>query len=1197
MANSSNTNSNIDINDLVEAINDLVSELKNEKASGGTGGKRSGGLLFGSGNGRAGMAAKYMKRRGDAFQDRSEYYEKRANNIFNKNSTKLASKALGGLSKGFGKAASVTTKFAGKLAGPFGVALDLAISGLNMLAQATGDYMKYTAKMYKNQEIQEKIQFERSKQEYILRNQMNIEDVSAKGDIQLKMLETQSATMLEALKITSGQYVKAVEVSVGSLTKGINESAYDAAAYSIDAAAEIQKLNLHQTQREQQFGLFKGFREFQKESKLAGMQADIGVTEAKTIADMRKQLIDREIDTSKNYIQKAFRDQSNNMLDSEGYTLGEKTGGTTTDFFDSSKKMTTYDRLEDYGVGGPYKKKYMNGLSALNMASDLGDLTGLGMLGLNLANPLREGIEEQLRAGIDYMNQNLTQTADTVKTKTEQQYKLAETQYDYNVKTQEKILDINTQEAETLIDAAKEVRKTYLNLAHEVEKYTINFEKNSNDLAKNFGYTNEKQLRAFQYSMYEISLAGAEFGRTAEETMKLQAEYINQTGRNKFFNGTDTKKLFALGSILGDDGLAASYASEMEIFNAGVSTSVDMLGEALEDVNRMGLNGRKYTKTIVESLKMAQKYNFRGGTKGMMDMAKWAENVRFNMSSLGGMLEKVMEGGLEGVITQGAQFQVLGGHAAMNADPIAMMFESFADPEAYAKRILDMTKGYGSVNKETGETTFSGSETMMLRQMAKVAGMQPEELMNIVRANNKKQSVVKQLGSEFNETEQSFISNGAVYDRESGEWKVKVKNGNKYEEKAVSDLTKEDINRLMPETHQERIEDYMRTIIDLEQKTKGEEETEKLITSNATLANTIEQIETRVSAAMENFNNNFPKLLEEVNAGQRLATEQYKGFMETAKLGNEAIDNKAAQIQETANNLSLALQETERIIREANAKIAGAAQIEVTKPDIYGNSSQSSNNTSSLWNSVSNETKHLRAGEEAPSSFIKKYTGNSKYGDYIVRIEGKELLTQKGAEQYNYEQKLNSYGNEVSKIAYGIDNGSSSPLAPNKVKIPSWQALDKANKLAQTVSYNNGKQSPWNSVKDGIISNANNSPIVSAASNVTKIGDGLVQSDPKDVAIFAKEGGVIGNFLYTLDKKLDYALGGNKSLSFDTLKVEMDGNLELTSGGQTMNIMEMFRNEPTLLRSLARMLVKELSSSMNGGRGSNSVGISNEWRL
>ena len=118
-------------------------------------------------------------------------------------------------------------------------------------------------------------------------------------------------------------------------------------------------------------------------------------------------------------------------------------------------------------------------------------------------------------------------------------------------------------------------------------------------------------------------------------------------------------------------------------------------------------------------------------------------------------------------------------------------------------------------------------------------------------------------------------------------------------------------------------------------------------------------------------------------------------------------------------------------------------------------------------------------------------------------------------------------------------------------------------------------------MNDGIIA-SNNKPIISQASNITKINDGLVQSNPKDVAIFAKEGGVIGNFLDNLYSDVHSVMGG--SMSMDSVKVEISGSLDLSSGGQSVNIINELQNNPVLRRSLTKMLSEQISSAMNGGR-------------
>ena len=102
--------------------------------------------------------------------------------------------------------------------------------------------------------------------------------------------------------------------------------------------------------------------------------------------------------------------------------------------------------------------------------------------------------------------------------------------------------------------------------------------------------------------------------------------------------------------------------------------------------------------------------------------------------------------------------------------------------------------------------------------------------------------------------------------------------------------------------------------------------------------------------------------------------------------------------------------------------------------------------------------------------------------------------------------------------------------------------------------------------------------------NVTQIHDGLVQSDPKDVAIFAKEGGPIGKFLNDLTADVHTALG-NGGMNGGKINIELSGKLELSSGGQAINILEEMRKNPLFVRNLTQLLAENLSQAKNGGRG------------
>lgn len=985
---------------------------------------------------------------------------------------KVGSVATKGLGM-FGKALGSVTKVMG---GPYFQIILKTITLFDELAKAVGkqmdDWKQHTTKMYQHQTKQEQLQYDLSKQQSVIENKMKIENISAQGDIQLKMLETQSATMLEALKMTSAQYAKSVETAIGPLTKGINQSAYDAMRASTQFGAEQQKFLRHKTQRETEQERYEELRLLQQQGKIAGLEAEKGLAETQYRVNSQRAAMEYTQYVEKEHTWKnAFRNEKNNLLNYD-----TKTGGVTEDNKNGGINVWTGNKS--------------NVVTNTNDAG-VGNFTNSNAVGAIIQKHLdfQGGQQAKEMAEFEYYAQKLEQSADKNMTVVDMQYQFATTQKDYATQIANKQLEVTTETADIVTDNALEIKNMFIDLSQKTEQWIEKFDRTTNDLAKNLGYTNSSQLRAFQDVMFENAKIAAKFGKTTEEIAKVQQSYIENTGRNRLMGQSDTAKITALGAYLGDDGLAANYASEMEIFNAGVSDSVDMLDETLQDVNRIGLNGRKYTKTLVDNLKLAQKYNFKDGTKGLMNMAKWAENTRFNMNSLSGMLDKVSEGGLEGIIKQGAEFQVLGGHAAMNADPIAMWYERYADPQAFAKRMQDMTKGYGQLDKKTGETTFSVNEQMMMEQLAKIQGRSYEDVANEVRARNKKEVVAKQLNGNFKEDQQAFISNNATYDKETGQFKVKVKQGNEYVEKEVNQLTPEDLKNIMPEKHNEKIEKYMEDIVDLLGKAFGEEERGRIEVGQGTFDNTIENQLERIAKARANFEEHKDEYISKINEIQDKTTKQFTNFLEMASKSNQAIDNEAAKISATASNINAALQTTANIIAQANAKIASAGGIKFTKPTSDGKLTLPSN------------------------------TAN------------------------------------VSE-------------AKTKIK-----ATEKQRKQA----FRDNAQ-----MQDGIVNN-NNKPIVSSASNVTKINDGLVQSDPKDVAIFAKEGGVIGNFLNDLYNDVHSANSG--TISLDTVNVTISGSLDLSSGGQSVNIINELQTNPMLLRSLSRMLAQQISSAMNGGRG------------
>ena len=167
-------------------------------------------------------------------------------------------------------------------------------------------------------------------------------------------------------------------------------------------------------------------------------------------------------------------------------------------------------------------------------------------------------------------------------------------------------------------------------------------------------------------------------------------------------------------------------------------------------------------------------------------------------------------------------------------------------------------------------------------------------------------------------------------------------------------------------------------------------------------------------------------------------------------------------------------------------------------------------------------------------------------------------------------------------------------------------------------------------IHDGMVS-ANGKPMYSQAGAVTPIHDGSIQmakSDPKDVALFAKTGGPFDTLFNGVFNRIDALYEAYQdhisqssvlpmentnvgdvirhqwdiATSKDTpshspfpqpMELRISGSLELQSGGQSVDIMGMLRDNPLFIREISRMLASQLSNAQNGGRGSLPIAIGN----
>ena len=1096
---------------------------------------------------------------------------------------KAASKATS-LLGGFGGMLGKVSKFLG---GPWMAVLSFILDAAKAAAKAVNEWQKLTAEFVKYQTAIEKINYEEAKQKKTLETEAEVEKITYMGDMALKMLETQSANLLEATDIQMKAYVKSFEIGTGALTKGVNQTAYDAANAAIEQGAAIQKLGVHQELRGKQYELYGQKRGMEAQSKISAAMTGIQVAETEAQAS-RMERATEMYNTELEYTAKAAKAATDFDIVGAGANTAmamrdERNNTTTGEYGKGNVNAMTGEKNEignykDYGVD--QVNGTMTGASAQLEAVAMGALNDIsGMQAVNI-----EFMANQ--------TQKMRQNADAIKTDTELHYKKAMAETQAQTALAEKQADTQAQMAEKVIDAAEAVQKNWLAVTQAVEEWQSKFEKTFNDIGQSLGMNSKAKMMQFQQSQFDIIKSVAEsFGMTDEDVAALQKGYTDNTGRNGILSKMDMRQLAALGTNMGDNGLAAQYAGEMDIFNHSVEESVDLLGDALNDVNRIGLNGRKFTKDVVNNLKMAQKYNFKGGVQGFMNMAKWAEKTRFNIASLGGMLDKVQEGGLEGVIQQSAGFQVLGGHAAMNSDPLGMMFDAWADPEAYAKRMQDMTKGFGTVDRETGETKFNINESMQMAQIAKLQGRSVEEVRGEVMDRNKRDFIKNNLTDEqkrtLSEDEKDYLGTVAKYNAKEKRYEAKVydEEQQRYVAKDVNKLTSEDLKNVMSEDHDERMETWVADIASVVKKMDAEKVWESADVASSTYQNTLNSFNERLTAMHDSYLKTREETIEHITEMQTTIESSVNGFLEqyanNVKSNTDDVSQQMEKIKNSANDIAGALNGVAQTVNTAKAAVDQQIDRMIKAQEGGFNSA-----TTSAAKTVS--TSSNGKVEEAKSPAAKQYT--VKAGDRVTNFDERHVRA-------GYVDNTHGLPKYTEKGAQAVNQ---------------YDSLDKALRAG---------------FKDGVVQ-TNNEPMSVAASSVTPINDGsvtLATTHPDDVGLFAKDGGpfdklfngifgqirtihdamvehqkegggVMPDYLkmaneawsnpYEYAKRMQSAGGSERvqPMGKKDVNVNINGRLTLDGGGQQIDLLQILKSNPDLVRKITEVVVNQMSSNENGGK-------------
>ena len=737
--------------------------------------------------------------------------------------------------------------------------------------------------------------------------------------------------------------------------------------------------------------------------------------------------------------------------------------------------------------------------------------------------------------------------------------------------------------------------KIGIDFVNSMEDVGLNIDKSIKSSAALFGVAPDANYQNYMQGLTESMQIDSGKGtyyldKTPEDIAQIQSNYVNNTGRNIQMSNTDMQK-FGLMGTLWDENTLASLTGSMDYFNHSVEESVDMFYEMYQNANKAGISNKKYSEALQKNLKLAQKYTFKGGSEGLMKMALWAEKTRFNLESFGNVISNIQNGGLEGAITQSAQLQVLGGNAAMGADPLAMIYEAWSDPEALANRFYDMTKEYAQFNKDTGEVDIKGLNAMMVANIAKAQGRSAEDVRAELTQRVKNEQIDNAIGGmNIDDERKQLLYSKSHFNKKTGQWEISV-NG---EKKSINNLSESDWKQITP--IEENIEDYVYNIWDLLRKTKGVEVYTQNKLGYDTVDNTVQESETRNTNTLKYFKDKNKELQEIIEVGSEWATKQDKKMkyllVDNAKHFEDALEvltPATEKLQKSINDAATYLnsfkdavdKSTEEIIKALRPLIGNAA----------ADAMKRATKTQAIDPNVASVKELLRTAKE--NELLKIPDIRKNYNDIFGRGYSSDddwVKSLKATNPQLYKLSQSSKHSDIAKV--------------EKIVTEAYNQL-----YDEGVLYN-----------DGVLS-SNGSSMLTSASNITPIHDGSVQiakSDPKDTALFAKTGGPfdtlfngifakINEISSVLPRSMEYIMplerifneishskgtANNSKIQIEPLKIELNGKLELNnSNSQSVDIINEVKNNPILLRTLTQLISESINKTINGGRSTYTGGI------
>ena len=348
--------------------------------------------------------------------------------------------------------------------------------------------------------------------------------------------------------------------------------------------------------------------------------------------------------------------------------------------------------------------------------------------------------------------------------------------------------------------------------------YWLKYNEQAISDAKRLGIVSKEAALAYQNALMQNSKElSRNFGMTAEQAMKMQDVYSKVTGRAALLTKSQMEDIAASSKLMGDETVQSAIKMMDSIGTTSQSTT-ELLDKNFARAVNSGLDTVKASEEFVKNMSLANRLTFRNGVDGISKMTIMSQTIRMNLQEVANVADKFST--IEGAIEGAAQLQMLGGPVAMlGGNPMQMLQESLANPEALFERMRDMASTQAVFNRTTGEAEIDPLTLAFMKEQEKALGVSAGTLIG----SAKQQAKIREIESEWSRYQPSVfqnaspearaaIANRAEYDKEKGSWVVKYFDDSGKEVPVdIRDITQQQLGKIT-ESNIEPVEDIRKRV-------------------------------------------------------------------------------------------------------------------------------------------------------------------------------------------------------------------------------------------------------------------------------------------------------------------------------------------------------------------------------------------------